>query len=351
MHVTGAKAHRGARHIDGDVAAADHQYALARNIGARIGSIGVAALGQAGVAQEARIDQHAVEVVAGDRQADAFMGADGDQYRIKALLEEIIEPLYPCFQPELDTEIENVLYLAIDDRTRQAEFWHADTQHAAGDGKGFEDSDTIASAAKILGGGHTAWPGADDGDALVEAARDGLWRNPRLGVDAVGDEALESADVDRLVNLGAAARCLAAVVADAPADRGKGIVLDDGAIGVVDAALADQRDVALSALACGAGLAARGDTALLDGIGVGGRLGIQAMRRRALAEAFVKTIGDALGTDLGAFAATITGGKIDKARLGAQRGTEVARLAYKCGDLAAGENLDIEMATNLDQAR
>ena len=107
----------------------------------------------------------------------------------------------------------------------------------------------------------------------------------------------------------------------------------------------------MSALACGAGLAARGDTALLDGIGVGGRLGIQAMRRRALAEAFIKNIGDALGTDLGAFAATITGGKIDKARLGAQRGTEVARLAYKCGDLAAGENLDIEMATNLDQAR
>ena len=141
------------------------------------------------------------------------------------------------------------------------------------------------------------------------------------------------------------------MVADAPADRGKGIVLDDGAIGVVDAALADQRDVTLSALACGAGLATRGDTALLDGICVGRRLGIQAVRRRALAEAFVKTIGDALGTDLGAFAAAITGGKIDIARLGTQRGTEVAGLAGKCGDLAAGENLDIEMAADLDQAR
>ena len=46
------------------------------------------------------------------------MGTDGDQHRIKALLKQIIELLYPCSQPKLDTEVENVLYLAVDGRTR-----------------------------------------------------------------------------------------------------------------------------------------------------------------------------------------------------------------------------------------
>ena len=86
----------------------------------------------------------------------------------------------------------------------------------------------------------------------------------------------------RLVELAAAAGFLAEVLADAPADGRERVVLLDHAVGVGEAALADQGDVALGALVGGAGVAAGRRAALLDGVGVGDGLGIELVDGLAL---------------------------------------------------------------------
>jgi hypothetical protein len=98
-------------------------------------------------------------------------------------------------------------------------------------------------------------------------------RLARLGVDLVGDEALQGADIDRLVDQAAVAGRLAAVVADAPADAGEGVVHLDDAQRIMPAPFADEGDVALGALPGRAGVAAGSDAPLFDGKGVGHGLG------------------------------------------------------------------------------
>ena len=82
----------------------------------------------------------------------------------------------------------------------------------------------------------------------------------------------------RLVDQVAVAGVLAAMIADAATDAGEGIVFLDDAQRVVVAALADEGDVALGALAGRAGIAAGGDALLFDGVGVGDGLRVELVR-------------------------------------------------------------------------
>ena len=72
---------------------------------------------------------------AGERQAHAFVGADGDQYRGEALREQLVQVVDARVEAQLDAQVEDIGDLALDDLGRQAIFGHADAQHAAGDGQ------------------------------------------------------------------------------------------------------------------------------------------------------------------------------------------------------------------------
>ena len=69
----------------------------------------------------------------------------------------------------------------------------------------------------------------------------------------VADEALEAGDGDRLLDLAARAVGLALVRADAAADGGEGVGLARDAVGLGEALVGDQGDVALRAGVHGAG--------------------------------------------------------------------------------------------------
>jgi len=267
-----AQAHGAAGHVNGHVAAAKHQHALPQR---RRVARPVLVAAQAHVAQEVRVDQHAVQVRAGDGQAHPFVRADSDQHGVEAFGEHIVQVVHLVVQAQVHAQVHDVLYLALDNRGRQAVFRHAQAQHAPGDRHGLEDGNTIARAGQVLRGGEAARPRADDRHALVVQARRRLDRRARRSVDLVGDEALEGVDVDRLVEQAAIAGCLAAVIADAPADAGEGVVHLDHAQRVIPAPFADEGDIALGALPGGAGVAAGGDALLLDGVGVGNGLWVE----------------------------------------------------------------------------
>ena len=125
-----------------------------------------------------------------------------------------------------------------------------------------------------------------------------LDRLARLGIHFVGDKALECADVDRLVEVTPVAGRFAAMVADAPADAGEGIVFFDDAQRVVVAAFADEGDVALRALTGGAGVATRGEALFLNRIGVGDGLRVELVGRALLDHSLVEASGDDDGAHL-----------------------------------------------------
>ena len=203
------------------------------------------------------------------------MRADGDEHGLVALLEQLLHGHVDAeaeVVPDLDAERLDALDLGAQHLARQAVVGDADRGHAAGLGQRLEDGAVDALEPEVVGAGQAGRPGADDGDARL--ARQ-LAQAIDLGL-AVGDEALERADGDRLVDRAAAAGVLAGTHADA-ADGGRhGAALAHGlgrALDLVDAQLLDVgRDVD----AGGAGGHARRD----DGAGVGAARDRLAWRRR-----------------------------------------------------------------------
>ena len=187
----------------------------------------------------------------------------------------------------------------------------------------------LSAQVRLAGSGAHAWP----------------------GVFLIDDEAFQATDVDRFVHLVAAAGALAAVIADAPADRREGVVLLDRPQCVLVAALADERDIALRALARRAGVTAGRDTGLLDGEGVWNRLRVEAVGSPLLLQSLVEQARQRFRADLGALAAPVADADIDVARLGADRCREGTGLAIERGDVAVGEDLDIDMGAGVDEAR
>jgi hypothetical protein len=296
---------RAAGNVDGDVAAAQDEHTRSEGFAFGRRGVSVAALiqAEAHVAQEVRVDQYARQVGARKRQADAFVRADRHQHRLEAFVENAVQIVDARVQAEFDPQVEDVGHLALDDLRRQAVFGHADPQHASGHRQGFEDRHRITLARQVLRRRQPAGSGADDGDPPGLGSLNRRAGRARFGIDAVGDEALEGADVDRFVDQPAVAGVFAAVVADPAADPGEGVVFLDDPQRVGVTPFADQGDVALGALPGGAGVAAGRDAQFLDGVGVGDGLRVKLVRRSPRGQPLVERIGDDDGTDRGAVAA------------------------------------------------
>src|SRR5664280_2690470 len=93
---------------------------------------------------------------------------------------------------------------------------------------------------------------------------DGRLLDDGIRPDAVGDEALQRGDCDRLVQLAASADALAGMGADPPANREERVRFGGDAIGLVEATLGDKSDVALSRRPGRAGRLAGRGAALVD---------------------------------------------------------------------------------------
>ena len=77
------------------------------------------------------VNEHAIQVVARDGQPNAFLGADGDEHRFKALGEQIVQIFDPRIEAKIDAEIEDVLDLAVDHFGRKPVRGNAEAEHAA----------------------------------------------------------------------------------------------------------------------------------------------------------------------------------------------------------------------------
>jgi hypothetical protein len=97
-------------------------------------------------------------------------------------------------------------------------------------GRGVDEVDLVAETAQVVGGTEPRRARADDEDALAGVGA-GRGQRPAALDREVAEEALDGVDPDRLVELGAVARRLARVIADASHHGGKGIVLDELAPG------------------------------------------------------------------------------------------------------------------------
>ena len=175
-------------------------------------------------------------------------------------------------------------------------------------------------------------PAPTIGDLLVE--RDlGLLGQRHVGEGVVADEALEARDGDRRLDVAARAVGLALVRADAAADGGEGVGFAGDGVRLGEAAVGDERHVALSAGVDGAGTLAGRVALLRDRVGVGDGLGVELVDRLALAELLVV----AVGHDDGAFGSALAAARaevgIDEPRVVVDLGLEVAGLALQARQL------------------
>ncbi len=220
-----------------------------------------------------RIDQHAIQVRAGDGQPHALVRADGDQHGGETFVEDVVQIVHRRVQTKFDAQINNIRHFAFDDLGWQAEFRHAQAQHPARHRHGFKYCDRISLSNNVLRGAQATRTRADNGDALFGIFDfDRLNQLARFRVNLVCYKSFESADIDRFVHQAAVAGHLTAMVANSPANAGEGIVHLYHTQRVSPAALADKRDVSLGALMRGAGVAAGSDAALFDGECVGNGL-------------------------------------------------------------------------------
>ena len=182
-------------------------------------------------------------VLAGNADLLVVMRTDGDVNRVVLVLnlsERNIAAdgnagvhLNAGGQDEVDIRIQLVL--------RQTIIRNAVAQHAAELGTLVIDYDLVTHQRQEIRRRQTARSAADDADALA-GRRCGSRR--RGVVRVVAREALDAADVDRIVHHAAAAVCLARVLADIAAYGREGIVLADQAHGVVVAAGTHECNVA-----------------------------------------------------------------------------------------------------------
>ena len=246
-HMLIVRTNGGARHVVGDVAAADHDDALAQR------------QGRAGVegAQEIHAVDDVLIVCARKSQFAALGKTDAEEDGGVAFLaqagdREIAAQAHVAL--EFHAEREDGLDLVADQFARQAEDRNSGGQHAARFGVAFEDGDLVADLDQVVRHGESADTGADDGHALVVAAigrqhlivvRLAIERViAGLRTEAAGDEALERAYAHRRIDIAPPAGGLARGAADAPADGGEWIVRAGDPVGVLVAAFGDGRDVA-----------------------------------------------------------------------------------------------------------
>jgi hypothetical protein len=153
---------------------------------------------------------------------------------------------------QLDAEIENRVDLELDQLAWQAVFGYTQPQHAPRHRLRLEEGYRIAQERQVVCGGEAGGTRADDRHAVVRVAQLALAVDLAQHVEvdhafdaeALGDEALERTDRDRLVEGSAPARRLAGRGADTTANRSEWIGASRDRVGLPEAAIGDERDVA-----------------------------------------------------------------------------------------------------------
>ena len=142
---------------------------------------------------------------------------------------------------ERDPDLREQRDFGVEDRARQAVGRNAVAQHPAGLGPLVEHRHRVAAAREVVGAREARRARADDADAR-RARRGGRFGRQAPVARFVRDRALDGVDRDGAVERIAVAVRLARVIADAPADGGKRIVLADRAPRAGDVALGRQRE-------------------------------------------------------------------------------------------------------------
>jgi hypothetical protein len=131
--------------------------------------------------------------------------------------------------------------ILVQDARGQAEAGDAPLHHAAGPVELFVDIHVIAGQRQILRGGQPGRAAAHDADALVLARLDRVEMG--IGAQFVHHVALQIADRQRAVAVGAAAGRLAGRIADPSADRTERVGRGDRLEGLQLLAFPDQADI------------------------------------------------------------------------------------------------------------
>ena len=221
--------------VHGDVAAADHEHGLGQRRARAVVDL----------VEETHAVAHEGFGFVGDPHRLADEGADREQHRIVPLLQLV----------ECDVTAERAVQVHFDPRAmrqhavdvllhrglRQAKARDTPVHHAAELIGGLVHVHLVTGLGEIVRGGKARGAGADDGDGLVLADRDRRQRVTRP--ERFEHVALEVADRDRAVAVGAAAGRLAGRVADAAADRAERVGRGDRLERFLELALPDVGDV------------------------------------------------------------------------------------------------------------
>ena len=184
-------------------------------------------------------------VLARDVHGLAPPGPYGEQNGVVTLF-ELVERNVPAqcsleMDPQPFALVGQSLDVLVDHPTGQAEGGNPPRHQATQAIAHLIHVDGVAGDAQIVGGGEACRSGTHDADRL--GTRDRYWRRVAAVTDLVHDEALEVADLQRAVAVGAAAGRLAGSVADASADGAEGVGGGDGLKGFGVLPLPDQGDV------------------------------------------------------------------------------------------------------------
>ncbi len=162
------------------------------------------------------------------RDVDMFgeVGTDRDEDRIESarllLGQDVVDPVVGH---ELDAHLLDPSDLLRQVRARQAIGRNAEMQHAARQWAGVVDLHLMSEPRQMIGGGKSAWAGADDQHPL--AAGDLVDRHrPALRHREVAQETLDGVNADGAVELLAVAAGFAGVIADTSVHSRQRIVAD-----------------------------------------------------------------------------------------------------------------------------
>ena len=164
-------ARRGARHVHGDIAAADHHHSLAD----------AEPVSEVRVQQKVDALEHTVQLDAGNREIAAAMRAHRDHHGVESIAAQAgdgeIAPRR-LIQLQRDVaQIENLAYLRFHDAARKAVLRNSEAQHAAGDRRGLEDRDRVTHQRQIVRRRKSHRAAADDGHAVGQFLGGALhWR-------------------------------------------------------------------------------------------------------------------------------------------------------------------------------
>ena len=261
LHALGTQTRRGARHVDGHVAAADDHGGAGKRRG-----LATVRLSLGDLAQEVHSHGNALGVLTRNARTTAALAADCHVEGLEALRAQLVER---HVAPDLHAVAElgahglDHVNLGLDHVLLQLVAGNTIGEHAARTRVLLEHHRVVSLLGQVEGAGEARGTGADDGNLLLEvAAHLGAHLRgdvARVGVQIlVGDELLDLIDRDGLVDRAARAGILAATVAHAAAHRGQRILALDEGERLLVATLRRQLEVALHGDVRGAGCLARG---------------------------------------------------------------------------------------------